>query len=95
MIAPINVLQLDPVFKRALVIAEVQTTRRAHSANDSLHMASSLIGAAKRAKNRRTPLKIDFIGFLNAPSVTPKQIDDHQITHRTQNKSEDSEPEQR
>jgi hypothetical protein len=30
-------LQLDPVFKRALVIAQVQTTRRAHPANDSLH----------------------------------------------------------
>src|SRR5215475_7071941 len=27
MVALVNVLQLDPVFKRALVIAEVQTTR--------------------------------------------------------------------
>jgi len=37
MVALVDVLQLDPVFERALVIAEVQATRRAHSANDSFH----------------------------------------------------------
>src|SRR5262245_10141409 len=63
MVALVNVLQLDPVFKRALVIAEVQTTRRAHSANDSLH----------DLPNQYPPQsKLTITIFCTGPKINPK-----------------------
>src|SRR5262249_18470484 len=62
MVALVYVLQLDPVFKRALVIAEVQTTRRAHSANDSLHIRS----------NHCPQSKLTITRLRTGPKISPK-----------------------
>src|SRR5215468_9740194 len=62
MVALVNVLQLDPVFKRAFVIAEVQTTRRAHSANDSFH----------NRLNQYPQSKSTITRFRTGPKISPK-----------------------
>src|SRR5262252_8829613 len=73
MVAPVNVLQLDPVFKRALVIAEVQTARRAHSADDSLHNRSNQNPQSKWITRLRTGPKIS--------PKTPSQSNPSKIIH--------------
>src|SRR5262252_5444627 len=68
MVTLVNVLQLDPVFKSALVIAEVQTTRRAHSANDSLHMGNGAYEAALNQTNNIYSTK-PITGRMIAPKA--------------------------